>query len=162
MYNLALTGDEVQERGLQATAPIEDDAVIIAAPLSCALTSTDAIKRFGSLWKRFAKKTPVHTLALELMHDAISNPDCVWIKSLPAHVGNWPQWTPAEKAAFSRNARVRQLLAQQEEEYAAAEKSLLAPVQASDDFGPEYSAEKFRYTCLSIRLCIILLSVGGY
>ncbi len=32
-------------------APIEEGALLLAAPLSCALTSTDAIKRFGSLWK---------------------------------------------------------------------------------------------------------------
>ena len=79
--------------------------------------------------------------------------------------GQWPhllQMLPLVLAPAVRRLQVAQLLAQQEEEYAAAEKSLLAPVQASDDFGPEYSAEKFRYTCLSIRLCIILLSVGGY
>eukprot|EP00802_Teleaulax_amphioxeia_P024123 Tamp_24783.p1 GENE.Tamp_24783~~Tamp_24783.p1 ORF type:complete len:200 (+),score=36.30 Tamp_24783:343-942(+) len=79
------------------------------------------------------------------MHDAISNPDCVWVKSLPKFVGNWPQWSDDEKKKLARNARVNQLLEQQEKEYEAAVKSLLAPVQQSPDFGADYTADMFRW-----------------
>ena len=112
VYNLTVTGDDVDERGLKAETQIQDGDILIAAPLACALTSTDALKRFGTLWKRFAKKTEVHTLAIELMHKVLTDPESVWVKALPAHVGNWPQWTEEERQFLSGNARVKQLLVQ--------------------------------------------------
>lgn len=60
-------------------------------------------------------------------------------------MGNWPQWSLEQKKALSANARVKQLLAQQEQEFEAAEKALLAPVQQSPEFGSDYTSNLFRW-----------------
>jgi hypothetical protein len=161
VYNLTVTGDDVDERGLKAETHIQDGDLLIAAPLACALTSTDALKRFGTLWKRFAKKTEVHTLAIELMHKVLTDPESVWVKALPARVGNWPQWTEEERQFLSGNARVKQLLVQQQQEFDAAAKDLLSPVQQSPDFGAAFSSELFRWAVAIVLSRSFEVTIGG-
>mmetsp|Transcript_7950 Transcript_7950/g.26640 ORF Transcript_7950/g.26640 Transcript_7950/m.26640 type:complete len:427 (-) Transcript_7950:395-1675(-) len=132
-------------RGLVASAAVSRGTVLLEAPKSCALLSSQAIARFQHLWPPAEEKDSVYHLAIELMHRVLVSPDSPWLKSLPSSLPSCLYWPPEEKAFLRGCGKIAQILDQQEKGMKEAEEKLLRPVQEKQKEGGHFSQTLFRW-----------------